>query len=365
MIKHLLFLLTLLFIFPALLFSNPADSSKTINNNGIGKNSSIIVPVAFYQEETSVGVGLMGGYYFTRDRVNMVSNIQGMLIYTRKKQVKFSLLPKIYSLNRKYYLSGHLRLSHYPDKFWGVGSETEDWQEEDFTFREASFLMQLQRHVTPSFLLGFQAGYERGEVYEMQTDGAIALENPVGTEPYSMPGIGIVGTWDTRDNLFFATRGEFLKISALGSHSSFGSTLNNLWVKLDSRIFREIVPEHIVAGRFLSHLTWGDIPFQKLPSLGGNEVLRGFYQGRYRDQTLFTAIAEYRFPIYWRFRGAVFANAANVGPTVKDFNLLATKMSAGAGLRFRVNDARMHIRFDVGVTPTGRMAIYFSANEAF
>lgn len=365
MTKYLIFLLALHLVFPSLLFSNPADTTGTSEKKGIGKNSSIIVPVAFYQEETSVGFGLMGGYYFTKDRVNMVSNIQGMLIYTRKRQVKFSLLPKFYSSNRKYYFSGHIRLSHYPDKFWGIGPETEDWQEEDFTFREGSFLMQLQRHVTPSLLLGLQAGYERGEVYEMQNDGAIAQETPEGTEPYGMPGIGLVGTWDTRDNLFFATRGEFLKISALGSHSSFGSTLNNLWVTLDSRVFREIRPNHIIAGRFLSHLTWGDIPFQKLPSLGGNEVLRGFYQGRYRDQMLITAIAEYRFPIYWRFRGAVFANAANIGPSVRYLRMSTTKLSAGAGLRFRVNDARMHIRFDVGVTPAGRMAIYFSANEAF
>ena len=51
----------------------------------------------------------------------------------------------------------------------------------------------------------------------------------------------------------------------------------------------------------------GEVPFANMPVLGGQNLLRGLFGGRYRDQTLVAAQAELRLPV-WRWIGlAAFA----------------------------------------------------------
>ena len=339
------------------------DSLKT--EAGLGKNSSILVPVAFYQEETSVGFGLMGGLYFTKNRINRASNLQGFLIYTLKNQIKLAILPKIYTNDNRFYLSGHVRATHYPDKYFGIGSATVDEQEEDFISRDLSVLAEGQYLINQRFMLGVALGYSRGYAYNLVPNGELAMARPAGTDIYSMPAIGVLSTWDTRDNTLFSSQGDFFKLKVLGSPRALGSSLGALRASVDVRKFVEVYPSHIIASRLFADMVWGQWPFQDLPSLGGNEILRGYYQGRYRDTKMISITSEYRFPLFWRFRGAVFASAGDVQPGIDSFNLKSIKYSFGGGLRFRVNDAKMHIRFDVGITSQGRPAIYFSANESF
>jgi outer membrane protein assembly factor BamA len=99
--------------------------------------------------------------------------------------------------------------------------------------------------------------------------------------------------------------------------------------------------------------------------MGGNDVLRGYYKGRYRDKNLIAAQLEYRFPIYKWFKGSMFCSAGDVSNEIDEINLREVKLSYGFGLRARVNPANVHLRFDVGLTPENKPAFYFTANEAF
>lgn len=360
------FIPILILILPLKLYANSAqqpDSTKT--PEGAGKNSTILVPVAFYQEETSVGFGLMGGVYFTKNRLYRASNLQGFAIYTLKNQVKLALLPKFYTKNQQFYFSGHVRATHYPDKYFGVGSETTSNQEENFTSREISILAEGQRLISQNVMIGPAIGFSSGYAYNLNPQGELANQRPAGTDSYTMLALGVVASWDTRDNILFASQGELVKLSVLSSQKFSGSTLTNIRAEADIRKFVEVFPSHILATRLFADMVWGNSPFQHLPSLGGNEVLRGYYQGRFRDSKMISLTGEYRFPLFWRFRGGVFASAGDVQPNLSSFNLKSIKYTFGGGLRFRVNQAKMHIRFDVGITLDGRPAVYITANESF
>ncbi|MDX9769270.1 MAG: BamA/TamA family outer membrane protein [Tenuifilaceae bacterium] len=367
MAKLLLSLYTIIIPLQLLSSSYNASQLDSIPQHapGAGRNSTILVPVAFYQEETSVGFGLMGGVYFTKNRLYRSSNLQGFVIYTLKNQVKLALLPKFYSQNQRYYFSGHLRATHYPDKYFGVGPSTSSQQEESFTSREVSILAEGQYLINHHLMLGPALSYSTGFAYNLVPEGELAMARPPGTDPYHMPAVGVVTSWDTRDNILYASQGELVKLSVLTSQRLFGSTLPNIRAKADVRKFIEIAPNHIIATRLFADMVWGDSPFQDLPSLGGNEVLRGYYHGRYRDTKMISLTSEYRFPIVWRITGGAFASAADVQPSLSAFNLKSIKYSFGGGLRFRVNQAKMHIRFDLGVTLDRRPAVYITANESF
>jgi hypothetical protein len=109
-----------------------------------------------------------------------------------------------------------------------------------------------------------------------------------------------------------------------------------------------------------------DAPSYLLPSLGaGRFGLRGFTQGRYRDQVMTTAQAELR----WHSRGRVGAVAFfGFGQVAPDFGGLgdASLLPAGGlGGRYKLTrNFPMHMRFDYAWSEKEDL-FYFSVAEAF
>ncbi len=102
-----------------------------------------------------------------------------------------------------------------------------------------------------------------------------------------------------------------------------------------------------------------------MPRIGGESLLRGYYDGRYRDRTMAAVQAEYRFPIAWRFGGAVFAGAGQVAEAPLDLSVDSLKVAGGAGLRFLVvENPHVNIRMDFGQSLAGS-GFYLQITEAF
>jgi len=100
--------------------------------------------------------------------------------------------------------------------------------------------------------------------------------------------------------------------------------------------------------------------------LGGAEIMRGYYLGRYRDKNMLVLQAEYRWaPIFWRFGLAAFAALGDVAETLDRFNLGRFKTTYGLGLRFVIDPKqRLHLRLDFGFGKE-TSGVYFTAGEAF
>jgi outer membrane translocation and assembly module TamA len=85
----------------------------------------------------------------------------------------------------------------------------------------------------------------------------------------------------------------------------------------------------------------------------------------YRDNLLFLVQSEYRIPIYKRLKAAVFCSAGDVMNN-SDYSTHKLKVAYGAGLRYRLNDARVHLRVDVAKNNYGgKLQLYITATEAF
>jgi outer membrane protein assembly factor BamA len=109
----------------------------------------------------------------------------------------------------------------------------------------------------------------------------------------------------------------------------------------------------------------GSAPFHKLAALGGQSMMRGYYEGRYLGNKLLAGQVEYRIPIYWRFGAVAFAGAGDVASTMSRFNLHDLKPSYGFGIRYVFNpDEKLSLRLDFGF---GRntSGVYITAAEAF
>ena len=128
-------------------------------------------------------------------------------------------------------------------------------------------------------------------------------------------------------------------------------------------VLAQVTPERVRA--HFRGLAQGPITRYELPQLGGAELLRGYFEGRYRDRTLMLAQAEYRFPIIWRFGGVAFGGIGGVSHSLRTFNATAPKWAVGAGLRLQLNEAeRLNVRADVGAGHD-TFGFYVNVGEVF
>jgi len=112
----------------------------------------------------------------------------------------------------------------------------------------------------------------------------------------------------------------------------------------------------------------GDPPFQSLSLLGDSgkqNLMRGYYRGRYRDKNIIVFQTEYRIPLWWRFGAVAFIGVGNVASAFDMFKIKTVKYSYGAGLRFQLDDKeKINLRIDIGFGKE-TSGFYFTIGEAF
>jgi hypothetical protein len=90
----------------------------------------------------------------------------------------------------------------------------------------------------------------------------------------------------------------------------WGAALTGFW---DVSGVHHVLALEIVA-RFVEPISGAAIPFTELPSLGGANLLSGFYDGRFRAQSAFAATVQYSYPIWAYLDSEIFAGVGNAFP---------------------------------------------------
>lgn len=100
-----------------------------------------------------------------------------------------------------------------------------------------------------------------------------------------------------------------------------------------------------------------------LPLLGGESIMRGYYQGRYRGAVFGAMQAEYRLTL-WNWLGAAFfGGAGRVTANSNEKNILHP--TYGGGLRIRIDKKEnVNLRFDYAKGDYSD-GFYVSFGEAF
>jgi len=205
----------------------------------------------------------------------------------------------------------------------------------------------------------------------------------------TMWGLGVSTQYDTRQGVYYPTKGMLFKFKGFYCEPYLGADCR-LW-KLDADFrhfitlwtpknyendFQRVNGSLIFAYqvRLQAALTDGsndDIPFQALPTLGGDELLRGIRTNMFRSNTLWAVQTELRYPIYRIIHGVVFASVGDVYNT-QNWNWTTPKVGYGLGLRVTVNRAHVNVRFDVARNNIDKdwskldsYSFYITASEAF
>ena len=177
---------------------------------------------------------------------------------------------------------------------------------------------------------------------------------------------GLQGERDTRNDDYWPTTGSLGKAKAWFFTKALGGSRDfQRYVLAWSHYFP--VRERLTLATNANLLTaTGDVPFYMLPSVGaGENGLRGYTQGRYRDKVAVTVQAEARWHTAGRMGATVFGGLAQVAPSVGELTDALVLPGGGVGARFQLtNEYPMHMRFDVA-WGRNEPLFYVSVGEAF
>ncbi len=338
--------------------------------DSIEKKSTVgILPFPFviYTPETGLAAGVSFMYFHNADSENemMKPNVfQVSGFFTEKKQISSYLKLERYFKGNDKKLQIDLEFQDMPLYFWGVGPNTPSSNEELLSMlsygAKVMYIMKTQEY------LYFGPYYEFYNYdVERQVGSILYCNNILGNNGSTVSGLGLVANWDSRDKLFFPKRGTYWDTKLLFYSKAYGSDHNFMMIDMDYRRFFGLGGRNVLALQGVFNSRFGDVPFQKKAMIGGSNMMRGYYIGRYIDDQYIAAQAEFRYHIWWRLAGTVFGSMGQLAPSIDKYSTHNLKVAAGFGFRFLVNtDELLFLRADFAITEFGPQ-IYLEALEAF
>jgi surface antigen Omp85-like protein len=189
----------------------------------------------------------------------------------------------------------------------------------------------------------------------------------IGFQPPFVHGdVGIAA--DTRDTAGHPTRGGLYRASAAAYSDRESGPYSFQRYEVEASQFVPVfTPNWILALHgwevFSSAATGRVVPFYLLPSLGGENTLRGFYDYRFHDNDLQVFNAESRWALFAHIDVAAFVDAGKVASRAGDLDFTHLKTSYGAGLRVHSRTSAL-ARVDVGHSREG-WRIFFAMSDVF
>lgn len=353
-------------VFPTLLFAvAPEDST---DSTPARRNGFLPLPIFFYTPETGIAGGASVLYFYRNPDDGpraRPSNLSSDVIYTERNQLIAEVGYELYFQREEYRVEGSFEFVKYPDKFFGIGNQTPDSLEEQFTARSLRIKFNALAALSKEFNAGVAYYFENRAMLEVEPARALATGGVPGSSGGVTSRAGLLATWDTRDNIFSAHGGRYYQASWLFSHPSIGSDQRYGRLNLDFREYTPVGELQTLAFQAFGTFISGTAPFHKLATLGGQNLMRGYYEGRYRDNDYLAAQAEFRTDFFWRIGGVAFLGAGEVAHTLAGFTLADVKPSYGIGVRFSFSpEERLNIRMDVGFGK-GSSGVYVGASEVF
>jgi hypothetical protein len=175
----------------------------------------------------------------------------------------------------------------------------------------------------------------------------------------------VAGTVDTRDFPGYPTRGGVYR-ATWGHYSDRDLDAYSFQrYEIEAAHFLPLVRDRwVLAFHGWSAMTdvapGQAVPFYMLPSLGGDNTLRGDRNYRYHDNDLLVVNAESRFGVFEHMDVSLFVDAGNVAAKAADLNL--DKRSYGAGVRFHTRTSTL-MRLDVAHGNEQGWRVMFKLND--
>lgn len=322
-----------------------------------------------YSSESGLGLGVVGSgvYYGKRGPDGMPDPLTPPSSLSLKLDVSTGQFYEVSAEGYHIFGGDRFRINYegyfysFKDKFWGIGYKN------DSNDANESVYKRLQAHASADFVYRFDSRFFLGPLAHFTYVNATRIDRPDlfdGQSPKTFTtGLGLTVLYDSRDMPLNAYRGVYVRFNQLFNPRFLANKYAFSRSELTASGYAGVWKGGVLAAQFHADVTYGNTPWGMMPTFGGSDRMRGYFEGRYRDKCEMDITIELRQHV-WRRNGLVlWLGAGSVFPKFSAFKWTQVLPNAGIGYRWRFKP-RVNVRVDVGFGRDG-YGVNFSLNEAF
>lgn len=340
------------------------DSNKQKPNKKIDFG---FIPGPNYSATTGLGLGLLGTATYSADHTDPTLPRSNASVYSNMTTAGFFMVGlrgnHIFP-HESFQLDYKVNLSTFSTSYWGMGyaNADNDDNETDYRRNRINAMARFMVKLAPNTYIGLFVNYRVTQASDVNEDFSYLWQGQDKTIHTYTAGLSF--TYDSRDFMLNASKGVFVQIDQTFTPRCFGNGKYNFsTTEATFATYGKLWKGAILAGELHGQFNYGHIPWSQLATVGSNDRMRGYYEGRYNDKNVIEGQVELRQHIKGRNGVVAWVALANAFPDFKNIAWRYTLPNAGVGYRWEFKK-RINIRVDYGFTRNGGGFI-FNINEAF
>lgn len=337
--KSPIFLLALLISYSQVNAQHKSDSTKkAVRFAGL--------PIITYNRTQGIYLGAMTSAFYkvnNNDTISPPSSTALVGLYTQEKSWMFGGMQQLYLNEDTWRIRFAGVRGNINFQFYNGDTEANTGGFENYSNDIVMVQTQVQRKIWNRIYGGVFAEYNNTKTYFTSQGDSLDERN--------MSNLGYIFSMDTRDNVYFPTKGVYANFKHQFYRDWLGTTNNFVRFKVNLNKFFDLLKDqrHILVARANLEIATGDVPFQG-QGIVGMEDIRGYSEGKYRANQIYAIQSEYR----WMFNNSRFGMVGffGIASAVESFSDIFNSTllpGGGAGIRYRMIPAmKINIGIDVG-----------------
>ena len=331
------------------------------------------VPNPVYSSDKKFGLGLVAFGLFVADKESLnVENVKPSQIVLKTfattngaKGIEANLR----SLFRAdtYRFNADIEWADTPEVFYGLDIESgeADANELIYDHQGENFQAHGLKRIFGDTFVGLGLRYHKNKAEDFRGPNIAAAG--VLTDSTS---VGLSGHWlhDSRDHQDNPSTGWLFQLDYANFSESFGADTDFDQLEIRYSGYRPMdtflsQQTATIAWQVQGLLSEGNVPWDRLTSLGGSRQLRGYEQGRHRGRQKVLTQIELRQPLTGRHGIVTWVGIGTLSEDISDLGKERWLPNVGVGYRLRIKE-KTNLRFDFGFG-RGDRGVYVSVNEVF
>ena len=327
-------------------------------------------PTLAFAPETNWEIGVSSLFVCSanRDLSNRLSEVKSFAFYTLENQHGLWLDHALYTDKDKWFFLGKARYQNFPLLYHGIGRESPAEVQSMIEGKYLIFRERIMRETRRSLYVGLELDFQNLSGVKYTRPAQDFAPPEFGGAGSTNLGLGLGVIYNNIHNAMNPRKGLYSEWGFLAYDAWTGSDFDFVSYISDTRLYRPIQGNKVLAFQVYGQWITGTPPFNMLALMGGENLMRGYYLGRYRDKNQVAGQVECRvlpFSFSKRLGASVFMAMGQVFGDDLSFDWKRFLPAGGAGLRFLIFPEKdIYTRLDMAFTAEGQ-GFYFFIGEAF
>jgi hypothetical protein len=317
------------------------------------------------------------GYIYGLAKINLIdlspaesgttpTDIHELVSFSTLGHLDLYVGTQVYLRADSYFLQDGIGYSYFPKYIRGIGNQPSVKDIESIVLRQFYTNNVFYKALYHDNFLGFVCNVSNFSDITLQKNSYLAINDVTGKDGGKSVGFGLSFLYDSRDNRYNASSGQYVNLESTFYQDRFGSDFNYTHYVVDLREFLPMYHTQVLAFQLYTEANLGDVPFFSLAKLGGPNRMRGYYEGMVRDKVIVDSQVEYRVPIWSIFGLTAWIGTGRVADSYGSMKAADFWFSYGFGLRFMIDSkTKTNLRVEFGFGEEGSQAINVNFSEAF